>query len=340
MLHILPHRGGGGETYIDLLAGMGGFEHERVPLSAGRSPASAAASIPLRWPGIALAARRADLVHAHGDVAATLALPLLRAFPSVVTTHGLHFLRRATGARRVVAERAMRGVARSAARVICTSEAERDELAALFAPRLAERLVVVHNGVAPAAAVGRTGARAALGLEDGDVAALFLGELSERKGVMVAVEAARAVADGGAPLVLLVAGEGPQAATVAAAAAVATAIRPLGFRSDPGQLLAAADVFVLPSEREGLSFAVLEAMAHGLAMVVADGPGNPEAVGDAGVVVPAGDVGALAAALRSVAVDAFERARLGAAARERALGQFGLDRMLAGVAEAYAEALR
>jgi glycosyltransferase involved in cell wall biosynthesis len=338
VLHILPHRGGGGETYIDLLSGLDGFEHERVPLSAGRSPASAAASLPLRWPGIALAARRADIVHAHGDVAATLALPLLRAFPSVVTTHGLHFLRRAAGARRVVAERAMRGVARGAAQVICTSQAERDELAALLGPGLAARLVVVHNGVAPVGSVDRAGARAQLGLQDGDVAALFLGELSERKGVMVAVEAARAVADGGAPLVLLVAGDGPQAAEVAGRASAS--VRPLGFRSDPGRLLAAADVFVLPSEREGLSFAVLEAMAHGLALVVADGAGNPEAVGDAGLVVPAGDVGALAAALRSLAVDSYERARLGAAARERALGSFGLERMLAGVAEAYAVARR
>ncbi len=337
VLHILPHRGGGGETYIDLLEGMAGFEHERMPLSAGRTPASAAASIPLRWPRIALAARRADLVHAHGDVAAALALPLLRAFPSVVTTHGLHFLRRATGPRLIVAERAMRGVARSVARVVCTSSAERDELAVLLGPRLAERLVVVHNGVAPVGVADRAGARAALALSDGDVAALFLGELSERKGVMVAVEAARVVAEGGAPLVLLVAGDGPQAAEVGARAS--SAVRPLGFRSDPELLLAAADVFVLPSSREGLSFAVLEAMAHGLAMVVADGAGNPEAVGDAGVVVPAGDVGALAEALRSVAVDGFERARLGAAARERALGSFGLDRMLAGVAEAYAAAL-
>ena len=337
MLHILPHRGGGGETYIDLLSGLDGFEHERVPLSAGRSLASAAASIPLRWPRIALAARRADIVHAHGDVASALALPLLRAFPSVVTTHGLHFLRRATGARRVVAERAMGGVARSAARVVCTSEAERDELAGLLGPGLAERLVVVHNGVAPVGAVDRAGARTALGLDGGAVVALFLGELSERKGVMVAVEAARAVADAGAPLVLLVAGDGPLAGEVAARAS--SAIRPLGFRSDPERLLAASDVFVLPSSREGLSFAVLEAMAHGLAMIVADGPGNPEAVGDAGVVVAAGDVGALAVALRSVAVDSFERARLGAAARERALGSFGLDRMLAGVADAYAAAL-
>jgi glycosyltransferase involved in cell wall biosynthesis len=341
VLHILPHRGGGGETYIDLLAGIDGFTHSRAPLSAGRTPLSAAASIPLRWPRVALAARRADLVHAHGDVAAVLALPLLRARPSVVTTHGLHFLRRATGARRVVFERAMRAVAGSAARVVCTSQAEAGELAALLGAGLAERLVVVRNGVAlpaPVTAQARAATRAELGLGDGDVGVLFLGELSERKGVLVAVAAARAAAGDGAPVVLLVAGDGPQAAEVGAQASAA--VRPLGFRADPERLLAACDVFVLPSEREGLSFAVLEAMAAGLAIVVADGPGNPEAVGDAGVVARAGDVGALAAALGALALDPGRRAALGAAARERARVEFGLDRMLAGVAGAYADALR
>jgi glycosyltransferase involved in cell wall biosynthesis len=257
-----------------------------------------------------------------------------------MTTHGLHFLRRATGTRRAAAERAMRLVARSAARVICTSQAERDELATLLGPRAEQRLVVVRNGVSPPRpmpAAERVALRAELGLEKRDVATLFLGELSERKGVMTAVMAARTVADEGAPLVLLVAGDGPQAGEVAAHAGAA--VRPLGFRSDPQRLLAAADVFVLPSEREGLSFAVLEAMAAGLALVVADGPGNPEAVGDAGIVVPAGDAGALAAALGVLARDSGERLRLGAAARERAHERFGLDRMLAGIADAYAAAL-
>ncbi|MBW3653432.1 MAG: glycosyltransferase, partial [Actinobacteria bacterium] len=117
------------------------------------------------------------------------------------------------------------------------------------------------------------------------------------------------------------------------------AIRPLGFRRDPERLLAAADIFVLPSEREGLSFAVLEAMGHGLAMVVCDGPGNPEAVGEAGIVVPAGDVGALAAALAALARDPARRAVLADAARERVAAQFTRERMLAGIAEAYAAAL-
>lgn len=340
VLHILPHRGGGGETYIDMLEDLAGFEHGRAPLSAGRTPATGALSIPRNWPAIARAARRADLVHAHGDVAAALALPLLRARPSVVTTHGLHFLRRAMGVRLAVAQGAIRAVVGSTAQVLCTSHAERDELAELLRPALRERLTVVHNGIAavePVSEQERAAIRAELGLQPADVAALFLGELEPRKAPLIAVEAASRTAAEGAPLVLLVAGDGPQTAAVRARAS--PAIRALGFRDDPGRLLAAADVFVLPSEREGLSFAVLEAMAHGLAIVVADGPGNPEAVGEAGIVVAAGDVEALAAALRELTLDAALRARLGSAARDRARHAFGTRRMLDVVAAAYAVAL-
>jgi glycosyltransferase involved in cell wall biosynthesis len=341
VLHILPHRGGGGETYIDLLMGLDGYAHARAPLSAGRTPASAAASLPLRWPRLLRAARDADIVHSHGDVASTLVLALPHGRPLVVTTHGLHFLRRATGVRLAVAQRSMRAVAGRAARVLCTSQAEHDELAELLGAALAPRLVVARNGVAasmPRDGEQRAAIRAQLGLADGDVTALFLGELSARKAPLLAAEAARRAGSDGAPIVLLVAGDGPQAGELHAQASAA--VRPLGFRDDSARLLAAADVFVLPSSREGLSFAVLEAMANGLAIVVADGPGNPEAVGDAGVVVAAGDVDAFASALRRLAQDRGERERLGAAARERARSVFSIERMLGAVAAAYADALR
>ena len=131
------------------------------------------------------------------------------------------------------------------------------------------------------------------------------------------------------PLVLLVAGEGPLSAQVAARAG--PAVRPLGFRSDPGALLAAADLLVLPSEREGLSLAVLEAMAHGRPVVVSDGPGNPDAVGEAGVVVPVGDVdGSGRRRCRGWRGDRAERARLGAARRAGASKrEFSTERYLA-----------
>ncbi|MBW3652705.1 MAG: 2-C-methyl-D-erythritol 2,4-cyclodiphosphate synthase [Actinobacteria bacterium] len=174
VLHILPHRGGGAETYIDALEEIAGLEHRRVALSRGRTPLSAAFSLPAGYPSIARAARDADLVHAHGDVAAMLALALLRARPSVVTTHGLHFLRRSTGARRAAVVAALRAVAHSAAWVLCTSQAEHDELAELLGAPSAQRLRTVHNGIAPPPPVDaatRAAVRDQLGLTDGDVAA-------------------------------------------------------------------------------------------------------------------------------------------------------------------------
>jgi len=309
VLHVLPHRGGGAETYLDLLERLEGVAHARAPLAAARTPLAAGPSIARAWPRIVRAARSADVVHAHGDVAAVLALPLR---PSVWTTHGLHAVRRAPWLRPLV-----RQVVRSCTVTLCCSAAERDELAA-FAP--AERLRVVPNGVDVPARAGegeRTEARRALGV-DGRVA-LFVGELDARKDPLTAARAARA-----AGVELLVAGDGPFADEVRAEGA-----RVLGRRDDVDRLLLASDVFVLPSRREGISFAVLEAMARGLAMVVSDGPGNPEAVGDAGIVVPAGDVEGFAAALRRATPE------LGAAARERARAEFPVERLLTGVRAAY-----
>jgi glycosyltransferase involved in cell wall biosynthesis len=95
----------------------------------------------------------------------------------------------------------------------------------------------------------------------------------------------------------------------------------------------------MPSGREGLSLAVLEAMARGLAVVVSDGPGNPDAVGDAGIVFPYGEPQALANALDELASDPGLRARLGEAARERARTRFSAARMIAETREVYERAL-
>jgi glycosyltransferase involved in cell wall biosynthesis len=113
----------------------------------------------------------------------------------------------------------------------------------------------------------------------------------------------------------------------------------LGFRNDPERVLAAADVLVMPSRHEGLSFAVIEAMAGGIPCVVSDGPGNPEAVADAGIVFPAGDEAALHAALTRLAGEPETRAQLAAAARERAATTFSVDGFLARMGAIYAAAV-
>lgn len=335
VLHVLPHAGGGAETYLRLLADLDRFEQERLELSAARTPVSAVPSIAVRWATAAHRIRSADLVHVHGDAAALLMLPLLGLRPSVWTTHGLHLLRRRPRIARAVGAAMGRTLV-----TICTSGAEQRELAAI-APGLRERMHVVPNGVplpdAPSVEM-RAAIRDELGLRDDELAVLFLGELERRKRPLQAVAAAEMARAGGAPVTLLVAGRGPLEATVRQRSG--EAVRALGFRDDPQRLLAASDVFVLPSSREGHSFALLEAMGYGIPVVVSDGAGNPEAVGDAGLVVAAEDPSALANAFEQLAEQPRLREALGRAARERVAHEFTPERLRAGVLSAYEQALR
>jgi glycosyltransferase involved in cell wall biosynthesis len=340
VLHVLPHPGGGAETYIDLLEGLEGYRHQRVPLSVTRSRTEGVPSVLRRRREIGRLARGADLVHVHGDMAAMIAAPGLRQRPLVFTTHGLHRLRRSTGLAGWVVRRRLRSAVAATARTICIACDERDDLAAALPASLHRRLVVVANGVPVPAPVGpeqRAQAREAVRLADDEVGVLFVGQLEERKDPVGAIRAVETARRDGANLVLLIAGGGPLEQQVAAEAGAGA--RPLGHREDLADLYAAADVFLLPSHREGMSFALLEAMAHGLAPVVAEGTGNAETVGDAGVVFPAGDLGAMAARLSELAVDPDQRNRLGAAARERIRTDLSLEKFLAGTKEQYEAAL-
>ncbi|HXV06103.1 MAG TPA: glycosyltransferase family 4 protein [Solirubrobacterales bacterium] len=336
VLHVLPHSGGGAETYIDLLEGLEGYRHRRVPLSVTRSRLAGVPSVAARRRRIRRLAQGADLVHVHGDMAAMLIAPAMDGRPLLITTHGLHRLRRSMGASAWLVHRRLRAAVEASARTICIAGDERDDLAAVLPPRLRRRLVVVPNGVplpAPTDPERRARARRSLGLGESEVAVLFAGQLEERKdplGGISAVEAARAR---GADVVLLIAGEGPLEREVFAREGAA--VRPLGHRDDMEELYAAADLFLLPSHREGMSFALLEAMAHGLAPIVADGTGNTETVEGAGAVFPAGDLLSMSDLLTGLAADAAARARLGGAARERVRAKLSVEKFLARTRDQY-----
>ena len=337
VVHLLPHPGGGAETYIDVLEGLEGYHHERIPLSTTRARGRGAAEVIARWPRIVRAVRGADLVHVHGDTVAILSSRLLAERPSVITPQGLHRLRRVRGASVWAARRGLRAAIAAAARTACSARAERDDLAAILPPGLHPRLVVVPNGIPippPTEPSRRRRARRALGLEDDELVALFVGRLEPRKDPLTAIAATEEARAREAALVLLVAGTGPLGSRVAAHEG--DAVRTLGHRDDVDELYAAADMFVAPSLREGMSFALLEAMSHGLVPVVSDGPGNAEAVGSAGVVFPAGDEAALAARLRDLAADPAARARLGAAARDRVESAHGAPAFVRRMRELYA----
>ena len=84
-------------------------------------------------------------------------------------------------------------------------------------------------------------------------------------------------------------------------------------------MFAAADLFVYPSLHEGSALAIYEALASGLPTVTTHSSGSVLRHGVEGLLVPAGDAAALAAALAGLAEDPARRAAMAAAARERAL---------------------
>ena len=142
--------------------------------------------------------------------------------------------------------------------------------------------------------------------------------LNEQKGHSVLLEAIAQVP--GARFVL--AGDGPEREVLESLTArlgIADRVLFLGRRSDIPQLLAACDVFALPSLYEGSSLAVLEAMAAGIPIVSSAIGGTDELLDDgrSGLLVPPGDPAALAAALNRVIGDPELRRDLATAARER-----------------------
>jgi glycosyltransferase involved in cell wall biosynthesis len=127
---------------------------------------------------------------------------------------------------------------------------------------------------------------------------------------------------------LLLAGDG--SLREAARAAAGARVHFLGVQNEVAELLAAADVFALFSAYEGNPMALMEAMAAGLPVVATAVGGVPEIVapGETGLLTPAGDCGAFAAALAVLAADPARRQAMAEAARSRAQ-RFDVSRMIA-----------
>jgi glycosyltransferase involved in cell wall biosynthesis len=172
----------------------------------------------------------------------------------------------------------------------------------------------VPNGldrVEPIGEAERGAARVRLAVPAGAYCIAIVGRLAPEKGHRILFEAAR-----GLDVTLLVAGDGPLDSALRQAAG-GLDVRFLGYLEDARAVFGAADVVALPSLTEGLPLAALEALALGRCVVASAVGELPELLaGGAGVLVPAGDVGALRSALQTLREPAAR-----AAIRETALGR-------------------
>ncbi|MFM8323067.1 MAG: glycosyltransferase [Chloroflexota bacterium] len=189
-----------------------------------------------------------------------------------------------------------------------------------------QRLLRMNNGIDARDFAPRQpaqAAKAALGLQDALVA-LYAGRLAEQKSLPVLLEALQLAAPACPALRLLLLGDGPERpALEAQAAALGLQERVIfaGRQADVRPYLEAADLFVLPSTVEGISNALLEAMAAGLTCLAAAVGGSPEVLhhGRCGRLLPAGDAAAWGQALTELYHDPAQRAALGQAAVRRVL---------------------
>jgi len=157
---------------------------------------------------------------------------------------------------------------------------------------------------------------------------LFVGRLAEGKGLFDLLNAVERL-DNRHDFELLIAGGGPladQLSEVITARGLDDRVSILGYRSDVPELLASADVFVLPSYREGTPRVITEALAVGVPVVATDIAGIPEQVrdGETGLLFEPADVGTLVERLDQLLGDDDYRAKL-AANTDRGLEKFRLE---------------
>jgi glycosyltransferase involved in cell wall biosynthesis len=197
------------------------------------------------------------------------------------------------------------------------------------------KLALIHNGIempSPVFINSRQQTRAVLQIPEGALVVAVIANLIAYKGHGDLIDALARVKDRlPSSWRLLVIGRddgiGTELKARASAAKIADNIMWLGERADVDELLAASDIFVLPSHQEGFSNALLEAMAARLPAVATAVGGNRDAVveDETGFLVPPRDAPALAAAILRLAQDRDLRTRFGDAGRRRVEELFSLE---------------
>ncbi|WP_037559121.1 glycosyltransferase [Spirillospora albida] len=309
--------------------------------------------------------RGADVVHAHGLRAGALAaMACARVAPGPLRVAGggpplivtLHNAVIAGGRTAAVYGALERVVALGASRVLGVSPDLEERMRSLGARRVAHALVPAPAPRTPPGPAVRAGLRDELGVGDRPLI-ITVARLAEQKGLHTLLDAAAGwTGRVPVPLTVLV-GDGPLHDGLAARIeAEDLPVRLLGRRKDVPQLLAAADIAVVPSVWEGQPLIVQEILRAGLPLVATRVGGIPGVVGaqdrpdgggllhgpesEAALLVPPGDAGALTRAVARVLDDPALAARLAEAAARRAVDLPTEDDAVEQLAGFYREAVR
>lgn len=308
-----------------------GFRIETIPLARSANPAR-------NWQaGRALRElfhrEEFDIVHVHTPVAAFVGrIAAARAgVPQIVyTAHGFYFHENMPFLRRQAHIAAEWFAGRFTHTLMTQSEEDAQTAYRLGLCRTGD-ILAIGNGSDPAVfkpsddPAARSAIRAAIGTPDDRPVVLMAGRLVAEKGYGELITAMRDVdaelwAVGARLSSDHAAGIGDAIREAEADPALRDRIRFLGYRDDMAELMRAADIFTLPSHREGMPRSIIEAMLTGLPVVATDVRGSREEVvdGETGLLVPVCDAEALARALQSIVQDSARRDAMGAAGLARA----------------------
>ena len=306
------------------------YENLRVtPVALARSLSPAAQSRAFAELYRLFRREKPDLVHAHMPISGFLARAAAKAagVPKIAyTCHGFLFNQPGPWARRATSLAMERAGGLLTDVFLTVSEEEAADARRLH---IAKHPIAIGNGrdsqkFKPDPEV-RARIRREFGVPEDRVVITAVSRLVRHKGYPELLAAMATV-----PAELWVVGErlasdhGEDMEPYFANAGLGGRLRRLGYRTDVAAILAASDIFVLPSHFEGLPMSIIEAMLTGLPVVATDirGPREQVVEGETGLLVPPAATAPLAQALTSLATDAALRARQGAAGRARAVTRF------------------
>ncbi len=282
-----------------------------------------------------LRSERVDILHTHNPKPGLYGriLGRLAGVPIVINTiHGLYATAEDRWAKRLVVYLLEAAASRFSDAELVQSPEDADLMRRLrIAPP--HRTFVLGNGVdltrfdpdrfsADRVAEIRRG----LGIEPGQIVVGAVGRLVAEKGYLELVDAAQRLDE--RFVVLAIGPPDPEKSDALGSSfeedAARAGVRLLGMRTDVDELYAAMDMFVLASHREGFPRAAMEAAASGLPVIATDIRGCREVVvdGSNGLLIPVGDAGALATAIRRLGDDESLRRTMGEQGRRRAVERF------------------